>query len=423
VAGLLKKLFGREPKNELHPSFDGGRPSRKRGPQLGNIVVAQTAVDCLSSDPGPLIRAVVDFVNRMVGESCFEFDELPESAMQAYHVDYYLGQVNNGGHSQFVHNSHLNADTLGNIERGLEAMGADNFLRIFRSMTTWAAEHPEEAQQQTGYGEGRAAALDTLDGEFSKFDEQTPLEHLCGRWIASLPVLRPVSSSNLDQTMQAAAHLNPALGARRIRNQLSSISHKLHDPIHQGLGMAALSCSPAEMIQTVGVGMHEKIDGVAHRVWTCRTEGGLRGGVFGDQGVDFYEYISFGPASNTDTPTFEQIRAFRPPELSRKLSSVSRSDLERAEKFCKRNDVAAALSLLLRAFDPLLKPTYVALHGEIEPHAEQGEVAGFIISCFPQTLMAIVTDKGAVLRTEPDFEVALQVTREQIEEHAQYRDA
>jgi hypothetical protein len=87
------------------------------------IIVPEKAFK--SESPYELVQSVVNFVNFALRHAFFHRDEIAQNAMRAYHVDYYLAQVNNGGHSQFAANSNMLDVILKDIDEGLDAMRHD----------------------------------------------------------------------------------------------------------------------------------------------------------------------------------------------------------------------------------------------------------------------------------------------------------
>ena len=116
--------------------------------RLTTVIVRRTAVEAASKpDEGyHLTEAIVSYVNDMQQVGVYAARELPAKAMQAYHADYYLAEVNNGGHSQFIHNSGealwptVSADALA----GLAAMGAAAQHKILTEAVAWVAANPPD---------------------------------------------------------------------------------------------------------------------------------------------------------------------------------------------------------------------------------------------------------------------------------------
>ncbi len=178
------------------------------------VIVPRKWVDAAAEPDGAyhLSAAIVDYVNDVQQAGVFARHEMPAKAMQAYHADYYLSQVNNGGHSQFIGNSGellrtITADAL----VGLEAMGAGAQHQILTEMAAWAAANPADAGAQDGFGV-RAAMLDGLDKRFYAAESEAPIASLAARWIAGWPELRIVEDEQYTPAIEEIAASNPHLG-------------------------------------------------------------------------------------------------------------------------------------------------------------------------------------------------------------------
>src|SRR5882757_3673928 len=96
------------------------------------IIVRQSSLDD-GADRYALVQDIVNFVNHATLEVMFHRDELPQDALRAFHVDYYIAQVNNGGHGQFAHNSRWDEAVLRDIVEALAAIGVAEATEIFKS--------------------------------------------------------------------------------------------------------------------------------------------------------------------------------------------------------------------------------------------------------------------------------------------------
>ncbi|MGP6087207.1 DMP19 family protein [Antarctobacter jejuensis] len=111
-------------------------------------------------------QALVEHVNALFGGG-YTADTLRDDFADFYCLDHYVGQVNNGGHSQFVHNSHEHLMT--NLERaGRAALRLDlpELAETIGACADWCRANPEEAARQTGF-DVRADALNALDEKFA----------------------------------------------------------------------------------------------------------------------------------------------------------------------------------------------------------------------------------------------------------------
>ncbi len=84
-------------------------------------------------DPEGLVLGVGGFAVWAMDECGLGPDDFPAVALQSYWADQYLGEVMNGGHKQFAHNTRLSVEAMTNTERGLEAFGEVEALATFRS--------------------------------------------------------------------------------------------------------------------------------------------------------------------------------------------------------------------------------------------------------------------------------------------------
>lgn len=109
--------------------FDEKHPKSLR---LKSFPLRQSAY--ISDDFNVTVDAAVDTLNALRDYGVFTTCEIPPVLLQAFHVDYYLTQVTNGGHAQFLLNSldvkGLTQDILG----GLENMAALNFRSLFQEI-------------------------------------------------------------------------------------------------------------------------------------------------------------------------------------------------------------------------------------------------------------------------------------------------
>jgi hypothetical protein len=135
-------VFGKRP-----ASPDANTPHAQQPVSSGKpVIVKQSAVEAAKtgSDFYLLVQGIVEFVNFALHQASYVRTELEQKALQVYHADYYLAQVNNGGHSQFIHNASRNRDlTNADALAGLSAMQAQH-VETLTKMMAWIAAHPDE---------------------------------------------------------------------------------------------------------------------------------------------------------------------------------------------------------------------------------------------------------------------------------------
>lgn len=115
-----------------------------------------------------LPQALVDIVNQLTGPGEYLREELPVEAFWSYHTDYYLAQVNNGGHGQFARNSGWTDAVNADIRNGLRAMTLSSTEEIFSEFERFARNEPTRftvAREDGGFGDIDPVIAD-LDARF-----------------------------------------------------------------------------------------------------------------------------------------------------------------------------------------------------------------------------------------------------------------
>ncbi|NOT70822.1 MAG: DUF4375 domain-containing protein [Hyphomicrobium sp.] len=165
------------------------------------ILVRRTVFD--AADTMIVDSLIDDYVNPMIYSACYTQDEIPSNAIIAYHVDYYLAQVANGGHGQFLHNCQMSARIISDVAKGLSAIGPEAFAEIFRDLVAFMknSERAEAAAAKSGFGE-LDPKISALDKRFLALDCYQTLRPAIGRWIKSLPELIVVDDNIFDIRMQ-----------------------------------------------------------------------------------------------------------------------------------------------------------------------------------------------------------------------------
>jgi hypothetical protein len=98
---------------------------------------------------GDLPTAISEFVHDIIRTGAYLPRELPPKAMQINQIGFYVGQVNNGGHAQFEHNSgEVFQISVANALNGLKAMGAEAQHQILTEVVAWAAANSRVARDR-----------------------------------------------------------------------------------------------------------------------------------------------------------------------------------------------------------------------------------------------------------------------------------
>jgi len=383
------------------------------GGRLTTVVVLGTALDA-ARDPEKaeyLTGAVVDYVNEIQRVGVYSGRELPAVAMQAYHADYYLAQVNNGGHSQFIGNTGVAMlpTTSGDALAGLKAMGASAQHQILQEMMAWVKEHPGEAAQQNGF-ETRAAALNALDTRFYEAERLQPMTPLAARWIASWPELRAVAQEQYASEIERLAQLNPHQSQRRIWRSVHHISFQMTDALQITVAAACGAVAPKpECKLMVLAGSSMEAAEQQCMAFGVKTDKGSRLCVYEEAGGQLHE---FGPGSQSPKPEemHEILKSFPPALVGARLSVVGADTIRNFSRIAEQNLAAEAIDLLLRrsGLDPVAMITALSVSDD--------RAAWYAVTGKTCVLVETFGDRADVIGS--DGEAVLTVTRAEIERHA-----
>ncbi|MEM6585696.1 MAG: DUF4375 domain-containing protein [Pseudomonadota bacterium] len=205
------------------------------------IIVRQSALD--SEDVYELPYAVVQYVNYVLQEAMFLRSEIPQEAMWAFHVDYYIAQVNNGGHSQYVGNSGWHDYQIADIRAGLKAIGQEDAIELYEDLCAFADSHPEQFQD----------GMDARGfGQFPEFFSKADTLFYAGindrlmqgnrDFVASLDCIMPVADDEIQGIMEGLGARNPHYDQRKKEREDAAAESRRKDPIMQAcvyLGMMA----------------------------------------------------------------------------------------------------------------------------------------------------------------------------------------
>jgi hypothetical protein len=171
------------------------------------ILVAEGA--SASDDGYTVVQEVVDFTNWATEQAALTLGEIPPEAVCAYHVDYYLAQVDNGGHDQWASNGGLTPLVVRATDLGLEAMKAEPYRQIFREYLEHVSDPHVRARamENGGFGEIHAVA-DDLDRRFYALGSEN-LVRISGAWLRCLPILRELDPETLQRRRAEIAAANP----------------------------------------------------------------------------------------------------------------------------------------------------------------------------------------------------------------------
>ncbi|KUF09714.1 DMP19 family protein [Pseudoponticoccus marisrubri] len=398
-------------------------PSRE-GRAYSRIVVPRSALDAWPQDPDPLVCAVVDYVNFLTKEGRYNRREICPAAMQAFHTDYYLAQVLNGGHAQFVGNTRaLLKPTLADLLEGLEQMRAPNYLLLVRRMTKWVDDNPDKVEEQTGFEGGIDPVLQTLDSPFFKLDRATPLRRFIATWLAGHPALEPVPDARLRDTMQQIAEENPARDYRRQILEMARIDGMMTTPPYLPLSVAAGALRPLDPIVSIGNGSYREVEGDRRMTVFMRTVSGPCWAVPLDEGVAIYAGITHDNSHLPENPfdaSLDDIRKFRPDEVGELRIFVRNETIQSAGRVARDLKAGAALHALLGRLPERPALDFVTIRSAgADAHGEEGLTATLILNGAQLALSAVISEHGAHLLSEPEHDRLAELSRAEIDAHAE----
>ncbi len=202
------------------------RPARSSAPshQLRQGILASEilvdARDAKSDSADVIVEICIDFCNWCRQDAALLVEEVCAGAWKSYYVDFYLAQVNNGGHGQFAGNSSMRPAELDFIDQGLAAMGAADFLSVFRDFRSAMDADPillEAVIEGGGFGD-IPPVIQALDNRFFTLKGTQRLLGQNAAWLKSLPSWTPLE---LDELRRRKAAI---LTANRFRSERMTAS-------------------------------------------------------------------------------------------------------------------------------------------------------------------------------------------------------
>jgi hypothetical protein len=163
--------------------------------------------EALATDDESVIRSFVSIVSVLLEEGA-EAGHLADGTLAAYHTDFYLTQVGNGGFAQFLWNGGRDPEILAQVGEGLSRFGGEAHQGVFdRSVAGWNALTPEE---QTEFAQLGLFGSNPLRDRLSETDDDyfaihftDPLAARLAAWLRAHPALQPVPRAELERYVAA----------------------------------------------------------------------------------------------------------------------------------------------------------------------------------------------------------------------------
>jgi hypothetical protein len=173
-----------------------------------SIVVSD--VSFRSDDPGEIVESNISFINALF-EEYLAADEVSPDALRSYYVDYYYAQVNNGGFSQFVYNSHWKPRCIAYVREGITAMGANQHLELFEEGARLVEQLGNDrlqtyfASQYFGENDTRDK-LNAINDQFWKVDSNENLLVANAAWLRKHARLLVLTESQMAEEARRRGH-------------------------------------------------------------------------------------------------------------------------------------------------------------------------------------------------------------------------
>jgi hypothetical protein len=305
-----------------------------------------------------LAVAVIDYVNALTVDGCYHRHELPAVALNAVSAENYLGQVNNGGHRQFVLNAGTNyLSEFRDAQSALKSMSANEHAFLLSTMMEWTEQHYEQLVSSSEEFGPPPDFVDELDTKFYQLEERSPMAVLSARWIRSWPNLKVVDDAQYESKIQRVILSHPEYQVRLVTKRVHSLDYQMTDRLYVSMSLSATQCLAPEMLLRVAAGQYSRVSGAGRVAWYAKTTHGARYGIVSDHGVAFYEAdenvaleteLEDEIADMTGESGGRDLPEFAGTYLGKKLSEISAGQITEVAEAAVRFDAAAAMDLLLR---------------------------------------------------------------------------
>ena len=385
------------------------------------IIISKSVMDTWPDDPHILTDAVSDFVTHLQMNGRFTRDEINPSAIQTYQCVRYLALVSNGGHAEFVGNSHALIDqTLEDIQVGLEAMGAKNFLEFVRKTAKWVRKNPKKIAEQSA--DNAAPQLAALDTAFFDLHRQNPLTKHMANWISRHPDLKVIPNVDLAKEIETLIEQNPKRAFRDICMQIASLENRLTSQPLVGFSLATGAISPPDPILHVGAGDMMDVEGDSRKTYVLRTALGSYWGVVQKDHVGIYERVEHNREDmleSLEDKSVDDILQWHAPEVGAKVAITYNEAAHQAAQAAKKLHAAAAIQLLLNDLSDPATLDFATLRsvGSDENGMMTLSVL-LVLNKATLALTAVVSEKGATLLTEPGHNVVAEASARHVEAFA-----
>ncbi|HEY4251720.1 MAG TPA: DUF4375 domain-containing protein [Roseomonas sp.] len=175
--------------------------------------------DVSSGNPHNLWDSAAEFAAWAMDVALLEPGEFPEEALLVASLSRYVGQVMNGGHWQFAHNTRMDASLIQRVQRSLEMLSAQDYAGLFTEFQQIMASDLELLGKALSPSwRSPPEAVEALDDRFYALD----LDGLIARtaaWLRTLPSFTPLSRAAVAEEKAAIKARNRNFDLRQAARQ------------------------------------------------------------------------------------------------------------------------------------------------------------------------------------------------------------
>ncbi|MER8486422.1 DUF4375 domain-containing protein [Mesorhizobium sp. M1322] len=325
--------------------------------------------------------------------------------------------MNNGGHSQFIHNCNVHGilgEVIDHAATGLAGMGALQHLAVLKKMAAWADRYPDEVKEQTGFEGGRDSLLDELDDLFYEADKASPMLALSARWITSWPELIVVNDSDYPEAIRRLVMANPLREPRLLHRSIAKLVSQMIGWREVGVALACANAPKPEVKMKFGMARMLDVEGEKQMVFQLRTSATEpRLCVATETHAAVYECIA--PEDTHAPRPGDNPFAAGAPRVGHKLGHVEAETIATVIGLAEEYHAPVAIDLLLRkaGFDPV---DAIVSANSVVP-GEGGAVVNWVVLADGHAFYFQSTPNGGVLLRGGREESLVEAHSLELQEH------
>jgi len=179
--------------------------------KLAGIVVSEDSYK--SNDEYEIIYSNIEYLESLFKEN-INLEEVSDDALKSYYVDYYLGQLNNGGFSQFVDNSDWSNEIIQYVRQGLKEIGASKNLELFEEsaaiINRLGVKRVEDYLNGEDFGMNQERRiLNSFDAKFYDLQKSESLISLNSKWLKQHEHLEVLNNQDYQDRLKTIIQLIP----------------------------------------------------------------------------------------------------------------------------------------------------------------------------------------------------------------------